>query len=190
RTAKPPMEEEPRAAVRIITPGYFRTIQIPLQQGRYFTSSDTLDAPGFVIINEAAAKKYWPNENPINQRLRIHISLVDLKNEPRLIIGVVGNVKSEALSEDPIPELFIPHAQHPVDAMTFVVSTTTNPNSYIGSVRKEVRSMDPELPIWETRNLEEIVGMSVAEKRFTMLLISIFAGVALILGAVGIYGVI
>ena len=100
--------EEPRAAVRIITPGYFRTIQIPLQQGRYFTSGDNLDAPGVVIINEAAAKKYWPNENPINQRLRIHISLVDLKSEPRLIVGVVGNVKSSALSEDPVPELLHP----------------------------------------------------------------------------------
>ncbi|MCI0445919.1 ABC transporter permease [bacterium] len=190
RTAKPPMQEEPRAAVRIITPGYFRTIQIPLMQGRYFTAGDNLDAPGVVIINEAAAKKYWPNENPINQRLRIHISLVDLKSEPRLIIGVVGNVRSDALNEDPKPELYIPHAQHPVDAMTFVVSTTTNPNSYISSIRNQVRSMDPELPIWETRSLDEIVGLSVAERRFTMLLISIFAGVALILGAVGIYGVI
>jgi predicted permease len=190
RTAKPPMKEEPRAAVRIITPGYFRTVQIPLLQGRYFTASDNLNAPGVVIISEAAAKKYWPNENPINQRLKIDISLVDLKSEPRLIVGVVGNVRSDALSEPPIPELYIPHAQHPVDAMTFVVSTATDPDSYVPSIRKEVQNMDPELPIWETRSLDEIVGMSVAQRRFTMLLISIFAGVALILGAVGIYGVI
>lgn len=190
RTAKPLMKEEPRAAVRIITPGYFRTVQIPLHQGRFFTASDNLDAPGVVIINEAAAKKYWPNENPINQRLRIHISMVDLKSEPRLIIGVVGNVRSQSLTAEPLPELYIPHAQHPVDAMTYVVATTSDPNSHIPSIRKEVRSMDPELPIWETRSLDEIVGMSVAQRRFTMLLISIFAGVALILGAVGIYGVI
>jgi putative ABC transport system permease protein len=190
RTAKPPMKEEPRAAVRIITPGYFRTVQIPLQQGRYFTAGDNLDAPGVVIINEAAAKKYWPNENPINQQLRIHISLVDLKSEPRLIVGVVGNVRSDGLSELPKPELYIPHAQHPVDAMTFVVATARDPGSYVPAIRKEIQSMDPELPIWETRSLEEIVGMSVAQRRFTMLLISIFAGVALILGAVGIYGVI
>ena len=190
RTAKPPMKEEPRAAVRIITPGYFRTVQIPLHQGRYFTAGDNLNAPGVVIINEAAAKKYWPNENPINQKLRIHISMVDLKSEPRLIIGVVGNVRSDSLTAEPKPELYIPHAQHPVDAMTYVVATATDPNSYVPSIRKEIQSMDPELPIWETRSLEEIVGMSVAQRRFTMLLISIFAGVALILGAVGIYGVI
>jgi putative ABC transport system permease protein len=190
RTAKPPLQEEPRAGVRIITPGYFQTVQIPLLQGRYFTSGDNLDAPGVVIINEAAAKKYWPNENPINQRLLIQISLVDLKSEPRLIVGVVGNVRFDALNVDPSPELYIPHAQHPVDAMTFVVHTSAAPNSYVESIRKEIRSMDPELPIWETRSLEEIVGLSVAGRRFTMLLISIFAGVALILGAVGIYGVI
>jgi putative ABC transport system permease protein len=190
RTAKPELPEEPRAAVRIITPGYFRTVQIPLQQGRFFTSGDNLNAPGVVIINEAAAKKYWPNENPINQKLRIHISLVDLKSEPRLIVGVVGNVRSDALNEPPKPELYIPHAQHPVDAMTFVVSTATDPDAFVPTIRKEVQSMDPELPVWETRSLDEIVGMSVAQRRFTMLLISIFAGVALILGAVGIYGVI
>ena len=190
RTAKPALPEEPRAAVRIITPGYFGTVQIPLHQGRYFTNGDNLNAPGVVIINEAAAKKYWPTENPINQKLRIHISMVDLKSEPRLIVGIVGNVKSNSLTEDPKPELYIPHAQHPVDAMTFVVATTTEPESSIPTIRKEIRSMDPELPIWETRSLDEIVGMSVAQRRFTMLLISIFAGVALILGAVGIYGVI
>ena len=115
---------------------------------------------------------------------------MDVKSEPRLIVGIVGNVRSESLSVDPEPELYIPHAQHPVDAMTFVVRTAKSPNSYLASIRKEVHSLDPELPIWEMRSLDEIVGLSVAERRFTMLLISIFAGVALILGTVGIYGVI
>lgn len=189
-TGKPQPEEEPEAALRIATPNYFRALGIPLKQGRYFSANDTLTSPGVVIINEAAAKKYWPGEDPVEQKLRIHVSLVSLESEPRFVVGVVGNVRSEALDVEPEPELYIPHAQHPVDMMTFVVRAAKSSESYLPMIRKEVRMLDPQLPVWEVRSLEEIVGLSVAEKRFLMLLISIFAALALLLGAVGIYGVI
>ncbi len=190
RTGKPEPSDEPEAALRIATPDYFRALGIPLKHGRYFTENDTLTTPGVVIMNEAAAKKYWPGENPVEQKLRIHASLVSLESKPRVVVGVVGNVRSEALNVEPKPELYVPHTQHPVDTMTFVVQTENSPKTYLPMIRKEVRMLDPELPVWEVRSLEEIVGLSVAEKRFLMLLISIFASLALLLGAVGIYGVI
>ncbi|HSE40935.1 MAG TPA: ABC transporter permease [Acidobacteriota bacterium] len=182
--------EEPEAALRISTPQYFRTMKIPLIRGRFFSESDTEKAPGVVILNEAAAKKYWPGRDPIGHRLRIHVSLIASNTQPRTIVGIVGNVRSHALNEVPEPELYIPHAQHPVNMMSYAVETATDSKSYFSAIRKEVRAMDPELPIWETYSLEEIVGMSVAEKKFMMFLISVFATLALLLGAVGIYGVI
>ncbi len=190
RTGSANEAEEPEARLRICTPDYFRTIHIPLIRGRFFKQADDAAAPEVVIINEATAKKYWPGEDPVGRQLRIHVNLVGGETHPRTIVGIVGNVRSDALNAEPEPELYIPHAQHSVDMMSFVVRTAYSSDSIFPVVQKEVRSMDPELPIWDTRSLEEIVGMSVAEKKFTMLLISIFAALALLLGAVGIYGVI
>jgi putative ABC transport system permease protein len=143
-----------------------------------------------VIINDALARRYWPNQDPIGRQLRIHVSLVGGDTVPRTIIGIVGNVRSAALNVEPEPELYIPHTQHAVDMMSFVVRTTALSETYFPAIRKLVRSMDPELPIWETHTLEEIIGISVAEKKFLMFLLSMFAGLAMLLGAVGIYGVI
>jgi putative ABC transport system permease protein len=182
--------EEPEAALRIITPEYFRTLKIPLVHGRFFSTSDSQDAAGVVILNEAAAKKYWPGRDPLGHQLRIHVSLISGNTKPRTIVGIVGNVRAHALNEEPEPELYIPHAQHPVNMMSYAVQTATDSKSYFSAIRKEVRALDPGLPIWETYSLEEIVGMSVAEKKFMMFLISVFAALALLLGAVGIYGVI
>jgi putative ABC transport system permease protein len=190
RTGSPNEAEEPEARLRICTPDYFRTIYVPLIRGRFFRQADDAAAPEVVIMNEAAAKKYWPGEDPIGRQLRIHVNLVGGDTYPRTIVGIVGNVRSDALNAEPEPELFIPHAQHPVDMMSFVVRTANSGESIFSTIQKEVRSMDPELPIWDARSLEEIVGISVAEKRFLMFLISIFAALALLLGAVGIYGVI
>ena len=190
RSDKPDASQEPEAGLRVITPDYFQVMGIALHSGRPFKSTDDSAAPGVAIINEEAASRYWPGENPVGKQLRLHISLVGEKTAPRTIVGVVKNVRYEALDADIEPEIFIPHAQHPVNEMTVVVRANPSLQGMSAMIRGEVRAMDPLLPVWAYQTMDELVGASMAERRFTMMLLACFAGLALLLAAVGIYGVL
>lgn len=182
--------DEPRAALRVITPDYFQVMGIAVRSGRSFHDADDADAPGVAIVNEAAARRYWPGENPIGKQLRPHISLIEQKSKPRTIVGIVGDVHFDALEENPEPEIYIPHAQHPVELMMVVLRAKSGLTGVGSTIRAQVKSMDPELPIWDLRSMDEIVGASLAQRRFTMYLLASFAGLAVVLAAVGIYGVL
>jgi putative ABC transport system permease protein len=176
------------AGLRVATPGYFRTLGIPFISGRDFTDRDELKAAPVVIINEALAQQYFPNQNPIGKHLKPGISM---DGEPpwREIVGVARAVRHGGLSKEPRPEFYLPHPQMPGISLTTVVRTDGDPLAIVSAVRNEVRALDSELPVDRVKTLDQYLAESVAQPRFNTLLLALFAGVALILTAIGLYGV-
>jgi predicted permease len=180
------------ADYREITPGYFHTLGIPLLQGRLFAPADSQEANKVVIINAAFARKYFPDRNPIGE----HLALMDVGHPE--IVGIVGDVKSY-LNEPAEPSTFIPMAQasYDVDQLfqgwfptCVLVRAAQRPLSVSRAVENALRDSDPNLPIGEVRSMEQVLSLSIAFQRFLMTLMTVFAGLALALTAVGIYGVI
>jgi predicted permease len=186
---KPNANDEPRAQVRVATPGYFRAMGIPLLRGRGFTAQDRNGAPMALLISQEAARRYWPNEDPIGQTLETGWHQ-DGRAFGGTIVGVVGDVRQFSLAARPSAHIYAALAQWPLDEMSVVMRSTTTPAATLGAARDVVRSLDPQLPVYEARPLEDIVRESIAERRFYALLLATFAALALVLAAVGIYGVI
>lgn len=174
---------------RVVSPGYFRTMGIQVAQGRDFDERDTFESTPVVIINQALADKYFPNQNPLGKRINPSFSVDKRGVLMREIVGVVGNVRHVNLNEEQRFEVYIAHAQNPGSRMTFAVRTTNDPTSAIAAIRSEVQSLDRDLPIFSVKTMEEYISSSVAQPRFNTLLLSLFAIVALLLTIVGLYGV-
>jgi predicted permease len=169
------------------TPAYFRTMGIPLLQGRIFTDGDNMNNPPVVIINEAFARRYFPNENPVGKRIKPSFSMTN--DTPwREIVGVVGNTKLVDLSEDFRPEFYMPFAQVP-NFSAVILRTRGDPLGLVSAVRTVLASLDKNLPIYDVETMESYMSSSVAAKRFVTLLLGLFAVLALVLAVVGIYGV-
>jgi putative ABC transport system permease protein len=182
---RPPLPPGEYIKYRPVTPSYFDTLAIPLQEGRRFAETDREDAPAVVIINEAAARNYWPNGNAIGQRLQID-------GPPwRTVVGVVGDVRHEGLDAEWKPELYLPYAQlpYPNRVMTLVVRTIGEPMNLTAAVRKAVSSTDSGLPLYRIETLEHIVDASLGQPRLRAILLAAFAIVALTLASIGLYGV-
>jgi putative ABC transport system permease protein len=159
---------------------------VPLLKGRLFNEVDPSDAKDRVVINETMARRYWPGEDPIGKHVRI--TWDDREDE---IIGVVGDVKHAGLDAPAMrPMTYWPYSRNPYGTMTITIRTVGDPGRIVPEVTKIVRRMDPALVLSGVQTMDEIVSSSVAERRFTMLLLTIFAGASLVLAAVGIYGVI
>ena len=181
----PPQGQEPVTDVRVITHGYLKTMGVPLLKGRLFNVQDASDAKGRVVINETMALRHWPGEDPIGKRVRI--AWDSLEDE---VIGVVGDVRHAGLDGEIRPMTYWPYARNPYSTMTVTVRTAADPNRIVPSIAGLVRQLDPELALANVKTMDEVVSDSVAQRRLTMLLLTIFAGAALLLAAVGIYGVI
>jgi putative ABC transport system permease protein len=181
---------EPDTNYSFVEPGYFQTMGIALLKGRDFTWHDTLKTMPVVVINEALAKQFFAGEDPIGKHLNAHIGNGYSKPPRREIVGVVRDVKNHGLSAFPGPQVYVPLAQSPLDVMTFVVRTAADPASLAVAARGQVKLLDKDLPLFGVETLDEYVGQSLAPPRFVALLLGIFAGIALLLAAVGIYGVI
>lgn len=181
------LADRPDAGRRIITPGYFQTMGIPILKGRSFTEQDRENTPNVIVVNEALASRYWPNEDAIGKRL----SFEDDPGKPlwREIVGVAGNVKHKALEIDVMPEVYFPYQQFPGNFMNLVVHTDSDPVSMIPAIRNQVLSIDKDQPVADIMTMEQRLARSVASSRFVMLLLSSFSVLALGLAAVGIYGV-
>jgi predicted permease len=181
--------DEPRAQVRVATPDYFRTMGIPLLRGRNFSAEDRADAPRVLLISRAAAERYWPNEDPIGQTLE-----TGWHNEGRrfggTIVGIVGDVRQFSLAGRPEPEIYAPLAQWPLDELTVVMQSTAPPSTVLAAARAVVRELDPGLPLYDVGPLDHLVRESFAARRLYALLLATFAASALVLAAIGIYGVI
>ena len=178
--------EQPMAQTRYISPDYFRAIGIPLRQGRLFNDQDRDQSVPVVIISEAMAHRFWPGENPIGKRLTPSFHS---EQGPREIVGIVGDVKARGLDADVAAMMYLPFKQSPRPFMSFVVRTASSPENLIQSVSKVIYSLDKEQALTDVRTMQQVLSESLSDRRFNMTLLLTFAGVALLLAAVGVYGV-
>jgi len=183
-----PLADRPYAGIRVVTPDYFQTMSIPQLQGRSFTEQDRENTPNVIIVNEALASRYWPNQDAIGKRLAITPEESG-KQVWREIVGVVGNVRHKALETEVMPEAYFPFKQSPENFMSLVVRTASDPASMVPTIRSQVLSIDKDQPVSDIMTMEQRVAGSVAAKRFVMFLLGAFSILALGLAAVGIYGV-
>ncbi len=184
----PKEDTEPEADQRFVTPDYFKAMGIALVRGRYFDSRDSATAPKVAIVDESLAKIYWPNQDPVGKR--IHLGTVPSPNSPWCtVVGVVRHVHNRTLEARSRIETYYPEDQVSVSAMTLAVLTSGNPTSMAPTIQREVTSIDPDLPVYRVRTMTEVMGESVARRRLALILLAVFAGLALALAAVGIYGV-
>jgi putative ABC transport system permease protein len=182
----PAQGEEPVADVRVMTNAYFQAMRVPLLKGRLFNEQDSNDATNRIIVNEALARRHWPNEDPIGKKIKV--SWNDTREDE--IIGVVGNVRHASMDTEARATTYWPYPRFPYGTMTLSIRTAADPAALGPLVTSIVRGLDPQLAVNDVRTMEEVVSDSVAERRVTMLMLGIFAAAALVLAAVGIYGVI
>jgi putative ABC transport system permease protein len=199
------LSDVPMIQYRQVTPDYFRALGIPLRSGRYFEEEDVAERSLVAIINEAAARRFFPNEDPVGKRVfpnppeqTIADSLPspDFRIPRWTVVGVVGDVKQRGLNLPSEPELFVPHLQGMAKyseessrSMGLVIKTVSNPLNFVEAARKAVLSLDPEQPVADVKTMEQRLNASLAERRFQLFLLGAFAALALLLAAIGIYGV-
>jgi|RhiMethySRZTD1v2_1073278.scaffolds.fasta_scaffold11300_3 Acidobacterial duplicated orphan permease len=185
-----PPKDHPSADFFTTGVGYFKTMGIPIIKGRDFDDRDKHGSTPVIIITETFARQYFPNEDPIGKR--IHPGISSYENEDsvmREIVGVVGDVRNRTLSTESKPAYYVPATQVPFNEMVTVVKTAGEPHGLISAATKEVAAMDHDVPLFSVKSMEEYISTSVAAPRFSTTLLSIFAGVALVLTIVGLYGV-
>ena len=189
--AEPDSASMPTASMRIVSPEYFETMKIPIRDGRPFDRRDTATSPEVVLINERAAQRFFSGQNPVGQQIRVSAELARAaRNGPKTIVGVVGDIKYGGLDEDTPAEIYLPYAQHPVDAFTIAVRTSAGRIVSIPMLRQDVAALDPLLPLANIKSLAALVDASLAGRRFTMLVLLAFAAIAVALSAIGVYGVL
>jgi putative ABC transport system permease protein len=186
----PPLEPgRTRAANYVsVTPDYFRVMGIPLLRGRIFLPDDVMSTPRIAVINQTLAHQYFPDHDPIGKQLTF--GFPPDGNVSREVVGVVGDVRDEALSRDPRPMMYVPFNQAPFWGVVLVVKSPLDPASVAGAIRREVRNVDKDLPVTDVRTMTEVMDASVAEPRFRTVLLGLFGTLALVLAAVGIFGMI
>jgi predicted permease len=181
----PPRGEEPSGDVRIVTPGLFRTLAIPLLSGRDFDDRDAAGRPRVVVVNRELVRRFWPDKDPIGQRLTLSWDgWIEAE-----VVGVVGDVRLTALDREPRATLYWPQSQLASGFMTLMVRTSGSPQALASTVRKELATLDRDLPPGRVQTLEEVAAGSLERQRFLLRLLAGFALVALALAAVGVYGV-
>jgi len=191
--SQPPrsLKDLPVAEVRVVGPSYFSTMGIPLRAGRTFSEQELAEARHVAIINQAFVDKYLSGVNPLGQKAVIYMkSNEDSENTPSEIIGVSGDVRQMGLDTPGEPTVYWPHPELVYSGMTILVRTSNDPLGLVSAARNELQQMDPEQPMAAVATMEQLLGDSLARSRFTMLLLAIFAVMALTLASIGIYGVI
>jgi putative ABC transport system permease protein len=176
---------EPEVMFNTAMPNYFETMGIPLLRGRTFGNQDQLNTPTAVIINQMMANRFWPNQDPLGKQIKF---VED--NSVGTIVGVVGDAKHFWMEEEQRPQMYVAYSQSPGIFATIVMRTSVEPMSLAEQVRQAVWKVDPDQPMWKMRTVESLVDRSVADRKFLMALMGIFAGLALVLTIVGLYGVI
>jgi putative ABC transport system permease protein len=175
--------------VRVVTAGYFEALRIPLKKGRLLSEEDSAGGARGVLINEEAARRYWPGQDPVGRTVEVGIDFGNGEFGGR-IVGIVGNVLHGGLSKEPFAEVYVPFTQARGNEMSIALRTSMDPMQLAPSVRREIRSLNKDLPVAMMRTLDQIRGEAVAQPRFFMYLVAIFAVLALVLAAIGIYGVV
>jgi len=180
---RPPIAQgqEPLADYRIASPAYFNTMGIALRHGRLFDDHDDLDAKRVAVINEAMVRRHFPNENPVGRRIFTAGKWTE-------IVGVVTDARLYGLDSPIDPAIYVPHRQHPSDSMGLAIRTEGDPAAMAAAVRREILKLDPEQPISSVRTMEQVLADSLMLRRVSMLMLVVFAALALTLATVGIYG--
>lgn len=172
---------------RQVSPDYFRALETPLIKGRFFSDADKADAPLVMIVNQTFANKFWPKGNALGKR----ITFDDPKKNPKWItvVGIVGDIRHFGLDIDPKPEMYVPFAQSAYSTTIYVVRSNQEPRTLLAAIRREIQAVDSAVPLANVRTFENVVAESVAPRRLSVVLLAVFAGVAVLLASVGIYGV-
>jgi putative ABC transport system permease protein len=182
-----PLHQEPIAEKCIVTPDYFRAMGVRLLRGRLFTEQDGRDSHTVAIINDSLARRFWPNQNPIGKRLDIGLGE---KANWQEIVGVVADVRRQGLDASTTSEIYVPHRQIPASAMALVIRSTSDPATLATAVRLRVAEVDKEQPIFNVQTMQEVVSNSLSGRRMSTVLLAAFAGCAMLLASIGIYGVV
>ena len=184
-----PKAQQPNAQVNVVSPDYFKTLRTPILRGRDFTERDDAKAPKVVIVSESFAKAFFPNENPIGKRIRPNGS-VDPGDPPvREIVGVVQDIHLISLRDAPKPQIYMPHEQFAIQTVTMMVRTQNDPRLLTAALHTAVNEIDKNVPLYRPRAFTEYVSQSVAQPRLNAMLVGLFALIALLLAAAGIFGV-
>jgi putative ABC transport system permease protein len=185
---EPPSGQQPSTAVKPVTPGFFKTMGIPLISGRDFSAVDTWESTPVAIVSEALVRQQYPGEDPIGKRISVAIGGVPRPNGAE-IVGVVGDIRMVTLTEEIRNAVYMPHTQLPIGLMTFVVRTSLEPLSLTSGVAAAVRAVDPSLPLAEVASMDDVVDATLSRPRLVSTLLAVFAFLALVLAGVGVYGV-
>jgi predicted permease len=175
------------ADIRTVDPGYFAAMRIPLLRGRTFTAADRADAPPVIVVNETMARQFWPGGDPVAERLQV--SWNDPKAQPQ-IVGVVGDVRTSSLDADVRPMIYYVEAQAPTGSLTLAIRHSGDPGPLVAAVRTAVRDLDRDVPLTDVATMATRLSRSMADRRYPMLLLSGFALLAVLLAAVGLYGLL
>src|SRR5882724_11169705 len=190
-----PMADQPEVDVRLISPGYLSAMRVPVIRGRDFQESDAAGRPGAVLISESLARRFWPNEDPIGK----HLTLTFFPDVVREVVGIVGNVKLDSLDETrPVDTIYVALAQVTVSpgetwrsfGLTLAVRTHSDPHGATSAVTDAIHQVAPDVPGGDVLSMDDVIAQSMSSQRFNLLLLASFAGLALVLAAVGIYGVL
>ncbi len=179
-----PLSQRPFTIVEAISPDWFQTMSVPITVGRPFNASDNLQAPRVVVINQALAHRYWPNENPVGKHIAVG-------RQPRSeVVGVATGVKNNGLAVESQPQIYFPFSQNPWADMNLLIRTEVEPHQLVSAARQQIYSIDHDQPVTDVQSLEELVNTSRARPKLMMSLLAVFSSIALVLVIVGIYGVI
>jgi putative ABC transport system permease protein len=183
-----PPGQSPTADFATVSPDYFRMMRIPLRRGRFFSDQDSPSSPKVAIISETLVRRYFPNQDPLGKQMRF--GFPPNSDVSREIVGIVGDVRDAALSRKPGPMMYVPFAQAPLYGGEVVVRSSLSAASVAAGIRQAVRSMDKNLPVTDVESLNDVLGQSISQERFRTFLLGSFSTIALVLAAVGIFGVI
>lgn len=198
RTDRPPSTPDRRLVsdVRVVTPGFFSTLRIPVVSGRAMTTSDLDNAPPVVVVSQAFVRKYFPNENPLGKHIVIGWGRQRSENKADTvsaggeIVGVVGDIKAYGNREQAPPILYLPYDQAPVQDFSLLVRSSAAPAVIVNGARAAIKETDADLPVFDVKTMTDALAESVSQPRFYAILLASFAGIALVIAALGIYGVI
>jgi predicted permease len=178
----------------IVSPEYFHLLGMPRLRGRIFSDHDLEDTPQVAVINQAAARTYWPNQDPLGKRVRLHLNsrepLSSAKSEWTTIVGVMADARTESLADAAIPQIYRSVYQHPAKDLAIFLRGQLDPSVIAAQVREQVQSVDAELPVFHAETLDDVLSTSLAVRRFSMEMVAFFAATALLLAGLGIYGTI